>query len=215
MQTRFKNGIHFSCYESLPKGYNVQMSLCLILTWDAMSRSGQRQGYVMASICKATPLPGKSPLAAQLISSFGDSFSNLVCTSSRKYLARLKTHNVRIYESYPTVSLSPRLAVQVPPILVSNFRLRKSCPSDLGMTRARSFRENNFLRLGAKYNSTIFNSVAALTTKTTATFHKTNRNRLTSSVDRQLIFSIALYRRRPRTCNRSRKHTLQRKWMIR
>ena len=89
-----------------------------------MSRSRQRQGYVVASICKATPLPGKSPLAAQLISSFGDSFSNLVCTSSRKYLARLKRHSVRIYESHATVSLSPRLAVQVPPILVSNTRKR-------------------------------------------------------------------------------------------
>ena len=29
IQPRPKNGIHFSCYESLSKGYNVQMSLCL------------------------------------------------------------------------------------------------------------------------------------------------------------------------------------------
>ena len=26
-QPQLKNGTHFSCYESLPKGYNVQMSL--------------------------------------------------------------------------------------------------------------------------------------------------------------------------------------------
>ena len=29
IQPRLKNGTHFSCYESLPKGYNVQMSLGL------------------------------------------------------------------------------------------------------------------------------------------------------------------------------------------
>ena len=27
LQPRFKNGTHFSCYESLSKGYNVQISL--------------------------------------------------------------------------------------------------------------------------------------------------------------------------------------------
>ena len=32
LQPRFKNGAHFSCYESLSKGYNVQMSLGLTLT---------------------------------------------------------------------------------------------------------------------------------------------------------------------------------------
>ena len=35
IQLRLKNGTHFSCYESVPKGYNVQMRLCLTLTWDA------------------------------------------------------------------------------------------------------------------------------------------------------------------------------------
>ena len=34
IQLRLKNGTHFSCYESVPKGYNVQMRLCLTLTWD-------------------------------------------------------------------------------------------------------------------------------------------------------------------------------------
>ena len=32
LQPRFKNGTHFSCYESLSEGYNVQMSLYLTLT---------------------------------------------------------------------------------------------------------------------------------------------------------------------------------------
>ena len=32
LHLRFKNGTHFSCYESLSKGYDVQMSLCLTLT---------------------------------------------------------------------------------------------------------------------------------------------------------------------------------------
>ena len=27
-----KNGTNFSCYENLPKGHNVQMSLCFTLT---------------------------------------------------------------------------------------------------------------------------------------------------------------------------------------
>ena len=40
LQSRFKNGTHFSCYESLSKGYNVQMSLCLTLSRDAMSHNG-------------------------------------------------------------------------------------------------------------------------------------------------------------------------------
>ena len=35
IQLRLKNGTHFSSYESVPKGYNVQMRLCLTLTWDA------------------------------------------------------------------------------------------------------------------------------------------------------------------------------------
>ena len=38
-----KNGPHFSFHESLPKGYNVEMSKCLTLARDAMSRNGQRQ----------------------------------------------------------------------------------------------------------------------------------------------------------------------------
>ena len=40
LQPWFKNGTHFSFYESLSKGYNVQMSLCLTLSWDAMSHNG-------------------------------------------------------------------------------------------------------------------------------------------------------------------------------
>ena len=36
---------HFSCSESLPKGYNVQMSNCVTLTRDATSRNGQRQAW--------------------------------------------------------------------------------------------------------------------------------------------------------------------------
>ena len=43
IQPQLKNGTHFSCYESLPKGCNVQMSNCLSLTWDATSRNGQQQ----------------------------------------------------------------------------------------------------------------------------------------------------------------------------
>ena len=35
IQLRLKNGTHFSCYESVPQGYNDQMKLCLTLTWDA------------------------------------------------------------------------------------------------------------------------------------------------------------------------------------
>ena len=34
IQLRLKNGTHFSCYKSVQRGYNVQMSLCLTLTWD-------------------------------------------------------------------------------------------------------------------------------------------------------------------------------------
>ena len=30
IQPRLKNGTHFSCYESLPKGYNVQMSNAVV-----------------------------------------------------------------------------------------------------------------------------------------------------------------------------------------
>ena len=71
LQSRLKKVTHFSCYESVPKGYNVQMSLCLTLTWDAMSRNGQRQGYVVQH-----SLPQeKSPSAAQLKLLFGDSCS--------------------------------------------------------------------------------------------------------------------------------------------
>ena len=40
-----KNSPHFCCYESLPKGHNVEMSKCLTLTRDAMSRNGQRQAW--------------------------------------------------------------------------------------------------------------------------------------------------------------------------
>ena len=44
IQPRLKNGTHFSCCENLPKGYNVQMSLCLTLTWPtwkALEREGE------------------------------------------------------------------------------------------------------------------------------------------------------------------------------
>ena len=34
-----------SCYKSLPKGHNVQMSKCLTLTGETMSRNGQRQAW--------------------------------------------------------------------------------------------------------------------------------------------------------------------------
>ena len=71
LQSRLKKVTHFSCYESVPKGYNVQMSLFLLLTWDAMSRNGQRQGYVVQH-----SLPQKkSPSVAQLKLLFGDSCS--------------------------------------------------------------------------------------------------------------------------------------------
>ena len=63
IQPRLKNGTHFSCYESLPKGYNVQMSNCLTLTWDATSRNGQRQAWWPK--CAATHFPRKIKLVAQ------------------------------------------------------------------------------------------------------------------------------------------------------
>ena len=62
IEPQLLNGTLFSCYESVPKWYNVQVSFCLTLTWDAMSCNGQRQGYVVQHL-----LPHeKSPLAAQL-----------------------------------------------------------------------------------------------------------------------------------------------------
>ena len=57
IQPKQKNGTHFSCYESLPKGYNVQISNCLTLTWDAASRNGQRQAWWPK--CAAIPSPMK------------------------------------------------------------------------------------------------------------------------------------------------------------
>ena len=41
--TRFKNGNIFLVTKVFQKGYNVQMSLCVSLTWYGMSRDGQRQ----------------------------------------------------------------------------------------------------------------------------------------------------------------------------
>ena len=41
--TRFKNGNIFLVTKLFQKGYNVQMSLCVSLTWYGMSRDGQRQ----------------------------------------------------------------------------------------------------------------------------------------------------------------------------
>ena len=34
IQSWLKNSIHFSCYQSLSRGYNVQISKCLTLTWE-------------------------------------------------------------------------------------------------------------------------------------------------------------------------------------
>ena len=34
IQSRLKNSTHFSCYQSLSRGYNVQISKCLTLTWE-------------------------------------------------------------------------------------------------------------------------------------------------------------------------------------
>ena len=65
-----KNGTHFSCDKSLPKGYNVQMSKCSTLTWDTISRNGQWQAWWPECVQPPTS-PGK--LAAQLKSPFGNS----------------------------------------------------------------------------------------------------------------------------------------------
>ena len=52
--------IHFSCYESLSKGYNVQVSLCFTVTSNSMSPNGRRQG-----------LEGAAPFRAVINSVFG------------------------------------------------------------------------------------------------------------------------------------------------
>ena len=81
IQPRLKNGTHFSCYESLPKGCNVHMSKCLTLTLDAMSRNGQRQAWWPECV-QPPSSPGK--LAARLKSPFGDSCSS--CATPRVIL---------------------------------------------------------------------------------------------------------------------------------
>ena len=58
LQLRFKDGTHFSFYKSLLKGYNVQMSVGLTLTWDAMSHNGQWQ-YGGLNSLYWHPLQGK------------------------------------------------------------------------------------------------------------------------------------------------------------
>ena len=55
--TRFKNGIIFLVTKVFQKGYNVQMSLCVSLTWYGMSRDGQRQCSGLSVY--RPPLPGK------------------------------------------------------------------------------------------------------------------------------------------------------------
>ena len=61
------------------------MNLCFTLIWDTMSRNGQRQGYVVAWVCTATPLlQEKSPLAAQLKTPFGDSCYILIYQSCKQ-----------------------------------------------------------------------------------------------------------------------------------
>ena len=73
MQRRLKNGTHFSCYQGLPKGYNVQISKCLTLTRDDMSRNRQRQAWW--SECVQPPSKPEK-LAVELKSPFGDSCCN-------------------------------------------------------------------------------------------------------------------------------------------
>ena len=51
---------HFSCYESLSKGYNVQVSLCFTVTSNSMSPNGRRQS-----------LEGAAPFRAVINSVFG------------------------------------------------------------------------------------------------------------------------------------------------
>ena len=112
LQSRLKKGTHFSCYESVPKGYNVQMSLCLTLTWDAMSRNGQRQGSVVQH---SLPLK-KSPSAAQLKLLFGDScsvFNNKWHAHAMRDepIVRVQTPPTRkprkAYKDFQTVQLAP------------------------------------------------------------------------------------------------------------
>ena len=58
------NSTLFSCHESIPKGYNVQLSNCLTPTWDVTSRNSKRHASWLK--CASTPSPpGK--LAAQKI----------------------------------------------------------------------------------------------------------------------------------------------------
>ena len=59
IQPQRKNGTHFSCYETLPKGYNVQMSKCFqnshtrcyVTQWSAIS--------LVAWVCAPTLSPRK------------------------------------------------------------------------------------------------------------------------------------------------------------
>ena len=60
---------------SVPKGYNVQMSLSLTLTGDAMSPNGLATRLCGDLSVYSTPPPGKLPSAVQLKSLLGDSCS--------------------------------------------------------------------------------------------------------------------------------------------
>ena len=67
-RARLKNGTHFSCYETLPKGYNVQLSNCF--------NSHMRCYAIVSDIpdgISVQPPPDPGKLAAQLKSPFGDS----------------------------------------------------------------------------------------------------------------------------------------------
>ena len=67
IHSQLKNSTHFSCYHSLSKGCNVQISKCLTLIWDAMSRNGQWQDWWPECVQPPSP-PGN--LAAQLKSPY-------------------------------------------------------------------------------------------------------------------------------------------------
>ena len=51
LQPQFKNGTHFSCYESLSKGYNVQMSMfnshmrCYVTQWSRSDNAVASKAY--------------------------------------------------------------------------------------------------------------------------------------------------------------------------
>ena len=67
-----------------------------------MSRSGQRQGYVVARMCTATPPPENR--AWVFFRRFLLKFSLYTLS---KISCQTKIHCVKIYERHPTVSLGP------------------------------------------------------------------------------------------------------------